>query len=90
MIESHIKMAQLKQKPSMLQKQKNELHQQLARTQIELKLVEQNFKIVNRYIASEQRAMNIRQGQIFEMDNQVKSIIADLNHLRQKQCSKNE
>lgn len=74
----------------MLQKQKNELHQQLARTQIELKLVEQNFKIVNRYIASEQRAMNIRQGQIFEMDNQVKSIIANLNHLRQKQCSKNE
>lgn len=60
MIESQMGMAQLKQRPSKLQKQKNELHQKLARTQMELNLVEQNFKITKRYIESEQRAMDAR------------------------------
>ena len=60
MIEAQMGMAQLKQRPSKLQKQKNELHQKLARTQMELNLVEQNFKITKRYIESEQRAMDVR------------------------------
>jgi len=53
-------------------------------------MVEQNFKIVNRYIESEQRAMNVRQGQIFETDRQVKSLIADLNQLRQRKSDQKE
>jgi hypothetical protein len=53
-------------------------------------MVEQNFKIVNRYIDSEQKAMNIRQGQIFQIDNQVKSLVADLNQLRSKQTTPKE
>lgn len=60
----------------------------MARTQMELNLVEQNFKITKRYIESEQRAMDVRQAQIFEIDNQVKSLMADLNRLRQNQSSK--
>lgn len=51
---------------------------------MELHLVDQNFKITKRYIESEQKAMDAKQAQIFEIDNQVKKLISDICQLRKK------
>ena len=50
MIESQMFFAQMKQKPFKLIKKRDELKLQLVKTQQEIQIIEQNFKIVNSYI----------------------------------------
>lgn len=50
MLESHINMAQVKQRPQKLLRQKADLQQQVARIQAEIQVVDQNFKLCNSYI----------------------------------------
>jgi len=45
--------AQMKQKPVKLMKKRDELKLQLAVTQQEIQIIEQNFKIANSYLNSE-------------------------------------
>lgn len=58
------------------------------KTQQEIQIIEQNFKIVNSYIQSEQATMTFKQNQIFELDKKIKTLISDLG--RMKQISKQQ
>ena len=44
----------------------------MARIQAELQVVDQNFKMCDSYIKSEQQALNLKQAQIFELNFKTK------------------
>lgn len=73
----------MKQKPIKLQKKKDELKLQLSITLQEIQITEQNFKIANSYLKSEQATIAYKQKQIFELDRKMKAIISDLNVRKQ-------